>query len=124
MVGLHEVIHQPMWIGRLGAGRLPRSVGFARWSGLALLVGAVLTFGPGTTASAEAPKRGGVLTYMIPADAGPEPRWAPRDNVRGRACDGAVLQRADPRQSRQPVLDHGLSCATFAPRCQSQRTMG
>jgi peptide/nickel transport system substrate-binding protein len=39
-------------------------------TGLQLAFGAVLAFGA-QTAMAEAPKRGGVLTYMIPADAGP-----------------------------------------------------
>ena len=39
--------------------------------GLQWVLAAILAFGATTVATAEAPKRGGVLTYMIPADGGP-----------------------------------------------------
>ena len=86
----------PLW-SRL-AGRICRF-------GLTPVLAAALACGA-TFARAEAPKRGGVLTYMIPADGGTQPGWASRDHLRRGARDGAVLQRADPCQSGQPVLDH------------------
>jgi peptide/nickel transport system substrate-binding protein len=49
---------------------MARSMAIAARSGLNLAIGAVLAIGA-TAASAETPKRGGVLTYMIPADSGP-----------------------------------------------------
>ena len=51
-------------------GALARSKGaILRW-GLNSVVGALLALGV-TGATAETPKRGGILTYMIPADGGP-----------------------------------------------------
>src|SRR5262245_10597948 len=46
-----------------------RTMGIVQ-TGVKLLLGASLAFAV-TSAGAETPKRGGVLTYMIPADAGP-----------------------------------------------------
>ena len=56
-------------------------------------------------ADEEAPKRGGTLTYVIPADAPPSFDAPPRDHLCDDAFGGAVLQRADPHQSGQPGLD-------------------
>ena len=55
--------------------------------------------------AAETPKRGGTLTYMIPADAPPSLRRASRRHLRDVAGDRAVLQRADPHQPGKPVID-------------------
>ena len=59
-------------------------------------------------ASAETPKRGGTLTYMIPADAPPSFDGHRETHLRDGARGGAVLQRADPGQPGKPVLDHRL----------------
>ena len=56
----------------------------------------------------ETPKRGGTLTYMIPADAPPSFDAPPRDDLRDDPFGRAVLQRADPGQPGQPVLDDRL----------------
>jgi peptide/nickel transport system substrate-binding protein len=70
MAGLQDGIHPFLGVERHGMRRSSRSVGSNRYSGLVLLASAIFAFGA-TAAIAEAPKRGGVLTYMIPADGGP-----------------------------------------------------
>ena len=55
--------------------------------------------------AADAPKRGGTLTYMIPADAPPSFDGHREKHLRDGACGRAVLQRADPGQPGEPVLD-------------------
>ena len=55
---------------------------------------------------AQTPKRGGTLTYMIPADAPPSFDGHRETTFATVHADGAVLQRADPRQPGQPGLDH------------------
>ena len=97
--------HKNLGLGLAAVVRRPLPTVSCRL-GLKSVLGAVVALGA-TAASAETPKRGGILTYMIPADAA-EPRWAPRDDLCDGARDGAVLQRADPRQSEQPGLDHGF----------------
>ena len=54
----------------------------------------------------EAPKRGGTLTYMIPADAPPSFDGHREGTYRDLARGGALLQRADPDQPGKSVLDH------------------
>ena len=51
------------------------------------------------------PKRGGTLTYMIPADAPPSFDGHRETTFATVHAGGAVLQRADPGQSGQPGLD-------------------
>ena len=46
----------------------------------------------------EAPKYGGILTYMIQADSPPSFRRATRGNLRDDPLGGAVLQCADTDQ--------------------------
>ena len=66
----HEGTHSSRGLSLLDV--MPRSVAIRTIYrfGLKLLLGAILAF-TATGLRAEAPKRGGVLTYMIPADAGP-----------------------------------------------------
>ena len=66
----HEGTHSSC--GRSFLDVMPQSVAIRTIYrfGLKLLLGAILAF-TATAGRAEAPKRGGVLTYMIPADAGP-----------------------------------------------------
>jgi peptide/nickel transport system substrate-binding protein len=47
--------------------------------------------------AAETPKRGGVLTFLIPADAPPSFDGHRENSFRDRAFGGAVLQQSDPR---------------------------
>src|SRR5262245_58482669 len=58
------------WFGNALAGRTRPSRSHAAVSGLKLVLGVLLSLSA-PAALAEAPKRGGVLTYMIPADGGP-----------------------------------------------------
>ena len=50
-----------------------------------------------------------------------EPRWSPRGDLCHAACAGAVLQRADPGQSGEPVGSPPISSAISAPRSRSRR---
>ena len=73
--------------------------------GLKSALAAVLACGA-TVATAEAPKRGGILTYMIPADGGPSldgHRETTFAVVHATAPFYSVLIRVNPRQS---VFDH------------------
>ena len=70
----------------------------------------------------ETPKHGGTLTYMIPADAPPSFDGAPREHLRDDAFGRAVLQRADPGQSRTTRPRRPTSSAICAPRCRSRPT--
>ena len=56
----------------------------------------------------EAPKYGGILTYMIPADAPPSFDAHREGTLRDRAFGRALLQRADPSRSKQTVIDDRL----------------
>ena len=68
----------------------------------------------------ETPKRGGILTYMIPADAPPSFDGHRETTYRDGARGGAVLQRADPDQSRTTRPRPPISSAICAPRCRSR----
>jgi peptide/nickel transport system substrate-binding protein len=68
-VGVHY-LHPLIGLGRELASSLQRGAMTVLRSSLALAVGALLALAA-TVATAEAPKRGGILTYMIPADGGP-----------------------------------------------------
>ena len=71
---------------------------------LAACLGAVIAAGPAAADTGETtPKRGGTLTYMIPADAPPSLDGHRESTYRHGARDRAVLQRADPDQSGEPV---------------------
>ena len=84
--------------------RRSRSVHRRMFSGSRLLLAVALVCGA-TGALAEAPKRGGVLTYMIPADGGPSldgHRETTYAVVHATAPFYSVLIRVDPDN---PVLD-------------------
>ena len=71
--------------------------------------------------AAQTPKRGGTLTYMIPADAPPS-FDGPRETTFATVhADGAVLQRADPRQARQSGLDHRLRLRSLHRDAEADR---
>ena len=69
----------------------------------------------GTAPAAEMPKRGGVLTYMIPADGGPSLDGHKETTLRRPPRHGAVLLDADPGQSRTTHPPPAISSAIFAP---------
>ena len=66
----HEGAHSSRGLGLLNAMPQSIAIGTNYRFGLKLMLGAILAF-TATGGMAEAPKHGGVLTYMIPADAGP-----------------------------------------------------
>jgi len=68
----------------------------------ATLIGTAILAVP---AAAEAPKYGGTLTYMIPADAPPSFDGPPREHLCDGALGGALLQRADPGKTRKNPSD-------------------
>jgi len=66
----HEGTRSSRGLGLLNVMPQSMAIGTIYRSGLKLMLGAILAF-TATGGMAEAPKHGGVLTYMIPADAGP-----------------------------------------------------
>jgi len=63
----HEGTHSSRGLALLNVVPQSMAIGIIYRSGLKLMLGAILAF-TATGGMAEAPKHGGVLTYMIPAD--------------------------------------------------------
>jgi hypothetical protein len=70
-------------------------------AGLCVALGSSAAVAAGGEEEAPA-KRGGILTYTIPADA------PPSFDARNSTFSRPVLQRADPRQPGEPDLDDRL----------------
>ena len=85
---------------------------------LATGLGVMLAAGSVTAASAaeDTPKHGGILTYLIPAEAPPSFDGHREVHLRHDPRGGAVLQRADARRSGESVEHHQVSSATCARR--------
>ena len=66
----HEGTRSSRGLGLLNVMPQSMAIGTIYRSGLKLMLGAILAV-TATGGMAEAPKHGGVLSYMIPADAGP-----------------------------------------------------
>ena len=93
-----------------------------RSSPWAAAFGAIASFiATGPASADETPKHGGMLTYMIPADAPPSfdgHRETTYATVHPTAPFYSVLIRLDPEHPE----DHAISSATSAPRCRSRPT--
>ena len=75
----------------------------------------------GSSIASETPKRGGTLTYLIPADAPPSfdgHREATYATVHAAAPFYSVLIRVNPNNPASPTD----LCATYAPKCRSRAT--
>ena len=73
------------------------------WKSTLPLLAGLVALGAWTLPAAEAqtPKKGGMLKFVVP-DEPPSFDGHQRDDVRADPSDRAVLQHADPRQSREP----------------------